>query len=111
MNASLGLEMERDFFLRYLAEEMKVVYLPGVEYTAYEYEEHDITFYRGLYMQEWYFDSITEFWMPFLTEMKEKYGRIPVFIQYNFMYSIHARFEGNMDNRNKHVIEEGHGEE
>lgn len=27
------------------------------------------------------------------------------------MYSIHARFEGNMDNRNKHVIEEGHGEE
>ena len=111
VNASLGLEMERDFFLRYLAEEMKVVYLPGVEYTAYEYEEHDITFYRGLYMQEWYFDSITEFWMPFLTEMKEKYGRIPVFIQYNFMYSIHARFEGNMDNRNKHVIEEGHGEE
>ena len=74
VNASLGLEMERDFFLRYLAEEMKVVYLPGVEYTAYEYEEHDITFYRGLYMQEWYFDSITEFWMPFLTEMKEKYG-------------------------------------
>ena len=56
-----------------MAEEMKVVYLPGVEYTAYEYEEHDITFYRGLYMQEWYFDSITEFWMPFLTEMKEKY--------------------------------------
>ena len=46
-----------------------------------------------------------------LLEMKEKYGRIPVFIQYNFMYSIHARFEGNMDNRNKHVIEEGHGEE
>ena len=77
------MEIERDFFLRLMAEEMKVVYLPGVEYTAYEYEEHDITFYRGLYMQEWYFDSITEFWMPFLTEMEEKYGRIPVFIQYN----------------------------
>ncbi len=27
------------------------------------------------------------------------------------MYSIIARFEGNLDNRNKHVIEEGHGEE
>ncbi len=108
---SLGLETERDFMLRLMAEKMKTCFLPEILYTSYEYEEKDITFYKGLYMKEWYFDSITGFWMPFLTEMKEKYGRVPIFIQYNFMYSIIARFEGNLDNRNKHVIEEGHGEE
>ena len=62
-------------------------------------------------MREWYFESVTDFWMPFLQEMKVTYGSIPVFIQYNFMYSVMARFNGNMDNKNKHVIEEGHGEE
>ena len=111
IKTALGLEMEREFFLRLMAEEMKIVYLTDIAYVAYEYEEHNITFYRGLYMKEWYFDSITEFWIPFLKDMKDTYGRVPAFIQYNFMYSLKARFEGNMDNRNKHVIEEGHGEE
>lgn len=111
VDPALGLEAERDFMLRLMAKSMKTCFLPHATLTAYEYEEHDNTFYRGLYMREWYFESITDFWMPFLQEMKETYGSIPVFIQYNFMYSVMARFNGNMDNKNKHVIEEGHGEE
>ena len=111
VDPALGLEAERDFMLRLMAKAMKTCFLPYATLTAYEYEEHDNTFYRGLYMREWYFESVTDFWMPFLQEMKETYGSIPVFIQYNFMYSIMARFNGNMDNKNKHVIEEGHGEE
>lgn len=111
VDPALGLEAERDFMLRLMAKTMKTCFLPYATLTAYEYEEHDNTFYRGLYMREWYFESVTDFWMPFLQEMKETYGSIPVFIQYNFMYSIMARFNGNMDNKNKHVIEEGHGEE
>ena len=111
VDPALGLEAERDFMLRLMAKSMKTCFLPYATLTAYEYEEHDNTFYRGLYMREWYFESITDFWMPFLQEMKVTYGSIPVFIQYNFMYSIMARFNGNMDNKNKHVIEEGHGEE
>lgn len=111
VDPALGLEAERDFVLRLMAKAMKTCFLPYATLTAYEYEEHDNTFYRGLYMREWYFESITDFWMPFLQEMKVTYGSIPVFIQYNFMYSIMARFNGNMDNKNKHVIEEGHGEE
>lgn len=111
VDPALGLEAERDFMLRLMAKAMKTCFLPYATLTAYEYEEHDNTFYRGLYMREWYFESITDFWMPFLQEMKVTYGSIPVFIQYNFMYSVMARFNGNMDNKNKHVIEEGHGEE
>ena len=111
VDPALGLEAERDFMLRLMAKAMKTCFLPYATLRAYEYEEHDNTFYRGLYMREWYFESITDFWMPFLQEMKETYGSIPVFIQYNFMYSVMARFNGNMDNKNKHVIEEGHGEE
>lgn len=111
VDPTLGLEAERDFMLRLMAKAMKTCFLPYATLRAYEYEEHDNTFYRGLYMREWYFESITDFWMPFLQEMKETYGSIPVFIQYNFMYSVMARFNGNMDNKNKHVIEEGHGEE
>lgn len=111
VDPALGLEAERDFMLRLMAKAMKTCFLPYATLTAYEYEEHDNIFYRGLYMREWYFESITDFWMPFLQEMKVTYGSIPVFIQYNFMYSVMARFNGNMDNKNKHVIEEGHGEE
>lgn len=111
LQTELGLECERDFMLRLMAEEMKTCYLTGATLYSYEYEEHSDALYKGLYMKEWYFDSITSFWIPFLNEMKDKYGRIPVFIQYNFMYTIRSRFEGNLDNKNKHVIEEGHGEE
>ena len=81
VDPALGLEAERDFMLRLMAKTMKTCFLPYATLTAYEYEEHDNTFYRGLYMREWYFESVTDFWMPFLQEMKETYGSIPVFIE------------------------------
>ena len=39
--------------------------------------------------------------------MQEKYGKVPVFIQYHLLFSVKARFMSNLNNRNKHVIPEG----
>lgn len=103
----LGLEEEREFFLKLCAKEKKLIYLPNTVYRSAESREGDITFYKGIYDTKWYEESFTEFWLPFLENMKETYGQVPEFIQYNLMFSICSRIDSNSDNRNKHVIEEG----
>lgn len=103
----LGLEAEREFFLKICAKEKKVIYLPNTIYTSAESREGDITFYKGIYETAWYEESFTEFWLPFLEQMKQSYGEVPKFIQYNLMFSICSRIDSNSDNRNKHVIPEG----
>lgn len=109
---NLQWESERDFFLRILARNMKLSFITDAcQYHCWEYEEKNTTFFKGLYEKSWYFDSITGFWLPFLEEMKQTYGKVPVFIQYHFMYTLVARFLGNYNNKNKHIIEEGHGRE
>lgn len=103
----LGLETEREFFLSICAKEKRLLYLPNCIYHSEESREGDITFYKGIYDTKWYEESFTEFWLPFLANMQQTYGRIPEFIQYNLMFSICSRIDSNLDNRNKHVIEEG----
>lgn len=103
----LGLEAERDFFLAVCAKEMKVLYFAACRYFSSQEREGDDTFYKGIYEPAWYEQSFTDFWIPFLTGIKETYGEIPQFIQYHVMFTIRSRIESNLNNKNKHVIEEG----
>ena len=103
----LGLETEREFFLTLCAKEKKIFYLPNNSYYSTEAREGDFTFYEGIYEKEWYKESFTEFWLPFLEKMQKQYGKVPEFIQYHLMFTIRSRIESNKDNRNKHVIPEG----
>ena len=56
---------------------------------------------------EWYKQSIDEFLLPLITRETERYGgQLPPYIQYYLMYAIAARFLANMNNRNKHNMNE-----
>ncbi len=105
-------DAERDFFLRLY---LKVMHVAAINhkcmYHSWEYEEKNTTFYPGVYELSWYYGTFEEFWFPFLEELEKTYGTVPVFIQYHLMYSIIARLNANLNNKNKHIIEEGKGEE
>lgn len=106
-NPELGIEAEREYFLRVCEKEKKMVFLSDQTYSSAEGREGDITFYEGIYQEEWYQESFTNFWIPFLKKQSEKHGEVPKFIQYHFMFSIKSRIMSNMNNRNKHVIPQG----
>lgn len=111
-STTLPWDFERDVFLRILIDHKKVSFINKcANYISWEYEESNIAFYRGLYELSWYYDSFDDFWVPFFDELKATLGSIPKFIQYHFMYALEARISGNLNNRNKHIIEEDKGEE
>ncbi len=101
------LELEREFFLSACAKEGRVLVVKNAAYHSASAREGDITFFKGIYEEEWYEESFSKFWLPFLEKMKKEYGEVPKFIQYHLMFSLRSRIESNRDNRNKHVIPEG----
>jgi CDP-glycerol glycerophosphotransferase (TagB/SpsB family) len=107
----LGLEMEREFMLRVCHKKMSLVYLPDVCYHSHETREGDDTFYKGIYSENYYGASFTEFWLPFLDEIQNSGKPVPYFMQYQAMFSVISRINSNWNNRNKHIIPEGHEED
>lgn len=108
--ASLGLEAEREYFLRLCMSKMKLVFCQNIQYYSEQAREGDFTFFKDIYNKEWYEDSFDGFWIPFLKETKDKKGSIPYFVQYHVMFTINNRMSSNWNNRNKHVITEGREE-
>ena len=106
-----GLEMEREFMLRICYRKMSLVYLPGLLYNSIETREGDMTFYKGIYEPAWYDRSFTEFWIPLFQKIRDAGKEIPLFLQYQAMFTVISRIDSNLNNRNKHVIEEGHEED
>lgn len=102
-----GLESEREYFLSLCAAQMKVVYLQSCIYYSAGYREGNDTFFPDIYKAEWYDASLGEFWPEYLEELKNLYGKIPAFIQYHVMFTMHSRIESNWNNKNKHVTEDG----
>lgn len=107
LRKELGIEAEREFFLSIVSKYKKVYFLNQITFYASQAQEGDFTFYEPIYNEDWYERSFTEFWLPYLKKMQEKYGKVPVFIQYHLLFSVKARFMSNLNNRNKHVIPEG----
>ena len=103
----LGLDAERRFFLDMLSEKMSVVYVKCRKYFNVREREGDIRYFHGVYEPDFYTKSYTDFWIPYLTERKEKQGSIPFFIQYHAMFSTQKKLTANLNNRNKHVVPEG----
>ena len=103
----LGMEAEREFFLSINQEYKKIYFLNYVTFFSGRFQEGDMTFYEGIYDEDWYDRSFTQFWIPYLKKQQEKHKKVPAFIQYHFMFTIKARFMSNLNNRNKHVIPTG----
>lgn len=106
-----GLEMEREFMLRICYKKMSLVFMPQIRYRGIEEREGNITFYKGIYDPKWYDESFTEFWIPFFQKIKDSGKKIPYFLQYQAMFTVVNHIDSNINNRNKHVIEEGHEED
>ena len=54
-----------------MAKEKKFIFLNSQIYESVEVQEGNSTFYEGIYKREWYEESFTEFWIPFLKNLKE----------------------------------------
>ncbi len=106
----LGLDAERRFFLDLLAEKQSVAFIRCRNYYSIREREGDTLYFHGIYEPDFYTKSYSDFWIPYLSEMKEKKGEIPFFIQYHAMFSMQKRLAANLNNRNKHVIPEGQEE-
>ena len=106
----LGLDAERRFFLDLLAEKKSVAFIRCRNYYSIREREGDLLYFHGIYEPDFYTKSYSDFWIPYLSEIKEKKGEIPFFIQYHAMFSLQKRLAANLNNRNKHVIPEGQEE-
>ncbi len=99
-----ALETERAYFMDLLREEMKFELVGGVFYYSAPGREGNVSIFPDVYKREWYFDSISDFWIPYLTRLQEE-GGIPLFIQYNCMFSLRSKLLANKDNQNKHLLD------
>lgn len=111
INPEYGMEAERELVLSACAKEMQVVHIKTATYTSAVTREGDNVFFEGIYDLAWYTDSLNVFWPAFLDHMEQKYGKIPMFIQYHVGFTIANRLNSNWNNKNKHVIPEGEGED
>ncbi|MCD7744417.1 MAG: CDP-glycerol glycerophosphotransferase family protein [Lachnospiraceae bacterium] len=55
--------------------------------------------------REWYYTSMEDFLLPVLSRAKKEQGQVPLMLQHLALYMISSRFQANVDNRNRHVIE------
>jgi len=105
LHPEYALEAERAYFMDLLRESGSFELIGGAFYYSAQGREGDVSVFPNVYEKEWYFNSISEFWIPYLKGLKETCSEIPLFIQYNCMFSLHARFLSNKDNQNKHILD------
>ena len=98
-----GLEAERHYFLSLMLEEPRFLLAGGAVYICSVGREGNVSIFPDIYRREWYFDSISEFWIPFLEKLG-KDGPVPLFVQVNCMFSLLSRLLANKDNQNKHIL-------
>lgn len=108
-NLSLGEDAEKDALLRFLSENTKLLCSDDIKYTFITPKDYEFRFYQGMYLREWYYDSLEKFMICLAKDIKEKKGNVPRFIQYFLLFMIYCRMEANSNNRNKHVLSEEEG--
>jgi hypothetical protein len=88
-----------------------MVHIGSAYYQSGEAREGDEVFFEDIYNPDWYGSSLTDFWPAFLDRFSDKEGGIPLFIQNQAVFTIINRLRSNLNNKNKHVIPEGHEED
>lgn len=101
---NLPLDFEREFLLWNVIEQQKMLFVNTQTYLFDEAPEDNRVYYPGCYRSDWYYESIDNFWMPFLEAVYEKYGELPRIIQYQALYTLRNRIEANVNNKDKHCV-------
>ncbi len=106
MKPELGLEAEKEMLLRFTLDYHKVLYAQDLLYLYETPRDAHHYVFPGAHMEEWYYQSFSDFFIPFMQEVKETYGAAPKYLQYVLAHCIVCRLAANMDNRNKRVVHE-----
>lgn len=106
MKPELGLEAEKEMLLRMTLDHKKVLYIQNLMYVYDTPRDAHPYIYYGVYMREWYYNSFSEFLLPFLAEVEQRFGEVPRYLQYAAAHYIVCRLAANIDNKNKRVVEE-----
>lgn len=110
LNPSLKFEYEADFILRLMAKGPFLAY----QYAKYKQGEPGDGNYKkffGIYDKDWYTKSLDKFLIPLLRETSNtgadgKLSNISYIVKNYAMYHIACRLEANMNNNNRHVLDE-----
>lgn len=106
MKPELGLEAEKEMLLRMTLEHRTVLYVQDLMYLYDTPKDAHHYIFPGAHMEEWYYQSFSDFFLPFMKEVKKTYGIVPKYLQYVLAHCIICRMAANMDNRNKRVVHE-----
>ncbi|MCC8101707.1 MAG: CDP-glycerol glycerophosphotransferase family protein [Clostridiales bacterium] len=100
-----SVEQEKRILLRLLEQNPDFAYVDSCQIEYALPRECDQQYDGRPLTKEWYYEPFEQFLLPFMKQIKSSFGYIPVILQHLALYMIHIRFEANMDNRNRHVIE------
>lgn len=103
---NLKYEYEKEYLLRLILASGCMRYMKTPLYVFGNPSETDLRLFPGAYEKEWYYQAIDQFWIPFVKEIQEHQGFVPKIIQYMAYHALCVRTEANLDNKNKHCIEE-----
>ena len=110
MNEDLKYEFEKDYLYRMILNgnrsANKLLFNSSLTYTFNDVLENDYRMFDPYYTREYYYEYLDEFWVPFLEDIKNKYKKVPLLIQYQALYELNSRMNANHNNRNKHLIPE-----
>lgn len=106
MKPALGLEAEKEMLLRMTLDCHEVLYAQDLLYRYETPRDAHHYVFPGAHMESWYYQSFSEFFLPFMKEVKERYGAVPRYLQYVLAHAVVCRLAANMDNRNKRVVHE-----
>ena len=74
-------------------------------------KEDDVAFNPMQNTKEWYNNSLTGFVISFLKDIYDKNGEIPIYVQEAMLYYIFAKYNCNINDRNKMVLAEDEAKE
>lgn len=102
---------ERELFIRALLDDSKIMYLAKSFYYLNTMVEGAASGYAPSYDMEWYYDGLVRYWLDLFEEIKSKMGQVPLFMQYQAIYSLTRRISVNTNNKNKHLFDKDQVEE
>lgn len=87
-----------------LLEEREYVMLSEAKY-IYTVALEDKFSPNQLQLQSWWYsESLQKFFIPFLTQVRDEYGRVPVFVQRALYYLLYTKYDCNLNDRTKGVL-------
>ncbi|MCD7956831.1 MAG: CDP-glycerol glycerophosphotransferase family protein [Lachnospiraceae bacterium] len=98
-------EREKRVLLHMLTRHPEFIYCGSLQINCALPRECDYPYdIRGL-TKEWYYDPFEQFLLPLLKQQQKKHGHVRFMLQHLALYMINIRFESNLDNRNRYMID------